>query len=225
MTELKTLGFLATGLLYGFHASIALSSQKPDLALQIARVSVNEGALRYRVTTALVWQVVRENGGKTVAKMSEFLAKHSPRVAGNKPCHIGNCFWTPYLMRTDAKPFGLKLKDDYWTKSVLPFWRDALAYADWLVAGKHTADDPCAVKPQTWGGPMDRARAIKTGLYPIGCRSMDACTTASCNDGFTMKAHCWKSGTWVCDPTLNPNRRSLVADALAVNVQSLPAPR
>lgn len=218
MTELKTLGFLGVGLFCALHATVASGLQTPDLALQIARVSANEGALRYRVTTALVWQVVRQNGGKSIAKMTQFLAKHSPRVHGTKACRIGNCFWTPNLTRTDAKPIGLVVKDDYWRVAVLPFWKDALAYADWLVAGRRSSDDPCKVKPQTWGGPMDRSAAIRQGLYPIGCRSMDSCTTNSCNDGFTMYAHCWSNKRWVCDPALEPRHRAAVADALAVNV-------
>lgn len=227
MTELKTLGFLCTGMLALLYAPIAFGENKPDLALQIARVSANEGALRYRVTTALVWQVVRENGGKTASKMSAFLTKHSPRVAGIRKCRIGNCFWTPNLSRNDAKPRGLVLKDDYWSVRVLPFWKDALAYADWLVSGRRETEDPCDVQPQTWGGPMDRAGAIKRGLYPIGCRSMDACTTNSCNDGFTTYARCWKNGAWVCDPSLEPRLKHTVpvADVLALHVQSNAAAR
>lgn len=225
MTELKTLGFLGTAMLSLLYAPQAFGDSRPDLALQIARVSANEGALRYRVTTALVWQVVRQNGGNTLSKMASFLRRHSPRVHGQRVCRIGNCFWTPNLGRNDNKPAGLVLRNDFWHIRILPFWRDALSYADWLVSGQRKSDDPCSVQPQTWGGPMDRAGAIKRGLYPIGCRSMDACTTDSCNDGFTTYARCWENGAWVCDPSAEPRLKHPVADVLALNVQSAPAAR
>jgi hypothetical protein len=231
MTELKTLGFLGIVLpLALFSATARVAESQIDLALQIARVSANEGALVYRSTTALVWQVVRENGGNTRAKRSAFLSRHSPRVHRQKPCLRGNCFWSPFLSRSAEKPFGLELKDIYWEQKVRPLWLRTLADADSFVA-QHRADkDPCAIPPRTWGGPMDREGAMKKGLYPIGCRYEveENCTSDSCNDGFTWAKDCWLDGAWVCDPAAEPHFRAnnpAVAERLALHVQSRPGSR
>jgi hypothetical protein len=119
-------------------------------------------------------------------------------------------------------------KRDYWPRKVLPFWKDTLAYADYLVRGMRKDNDPCKVRPRTWGGPMDRARALRTGLYPILCRSMDGCTTNSCNDGYTTLRGCWVGGIWACDPSTAPQgygQRPVLANVLALNVQSRVASR
>ena len=231
MTELKTLGFLGIFLLCGFATPrvIEVEPNTSDLALQVARVAANEGAFRHRVTTALVWQVVRENGGKTNASKLRFLNRHSQRVGGTKRCYSGNCFWTPFLARNSEQPQGLILREDYWQLHVAPVWRDTLAYADWLVRGQRKQDDPCPVKPRTWGGPMDREGALREGLYPIGCRGSQRCTKASCNDGYTTYNGCWKNGQWSCERDLEPEivceQPPPVVQALALRVQSGSAPR
>jgi hypothetical protein len=127
-----------------------------DLGLMVARTAANEGAFKYRSTTALVWQVVRVNGGKTNDTRADFLARHSPKANGFKPCHVSNCLWSHQI------------------------------------------------PPRTWGGPMDRDKAIKRGLYPIGCYGGAECSQNLCNDGFTWYAQCWRDGLWVCDPSVEP---------------------
>ena len=233
MTELKTLGFLGTFLLCALYATTSRGAEvHTDLGLQVAKVAVNEGAFKYRVTVALVWQVVRENGGKTIESMSEFLSRHSPRVNGRKPCKVGNCFWTPNLDRSDAQPLGLDFPNDvkrnYWPKKVLRYWKDTLAYSDWLVRGMRKDHDPCQVKPTTWGGPMDRTRAIREGMFPITCQLLDGCKGDMCNDGYTTYRHCWKNGVWACEADLQPQMQSVppvVAQKLVLRVPSLVASR
>jgi hypothetical protein len=202
MRELKTLVFLCVGLLCGLYATTAEGSV--DLALQIARVSANEGSFVYRSTTALVWQVVRENGGNTKTKRASFLARHSPRVNGTKACLRGNCFWSPFLSRSGAKPITLDLNDIYWSQKVQPVWLRTLADADRFVAENSTKEDPCPIKPRTWGGPLDREGALARGLYPIGCLGSDGCTRDSCNDGFTTYEGCMKEGVWRCETASTP---------------------
>jgi len=174
-----------------------------DLALQVARVATNEGALKRRAQAALVWQTTRESAS-TTAKRAEWLAKHSPRVHLTRPCRSGNCSWTPYLERSSALPPGLKIPLDYWQIFVAPVWLDTLAYVDWLVRGERKVDDPCPLRPQTWGCEADRAGAMKRGLYPIGCID-------TLDDGFTTEKHCWSGEAWLCDPRYKPASVVLVS--------------
>lgn len=174
-----------------------------DLGLRIARVAANEGALVHRSEAALVWQTAREmGGGRSKSKIADWLMLHSPRVHQLRPCYSGNCLWTPYLSRSGAQPFGLTILAEVWGARVRSIWMDLLAYSDWLVAGFKSQDDPCRLQPRTWGGPMDREKAIKRGLYPIGC--MSKCDYPSCNDGYTTLSRCWVDGVWMCDPTALP---------------------
>lgn len=180
-----------------------------DLGLMVAKTAGNEGALRYRSTTALVWQVVRENGGDSVEERADFLLRHSPRANGVKPCQSGNCLWSPQLNREGTQPPGLVLRADVWALRVQPIWLDTLRYADWLVEGNRKSEDPCPIKPRTWGGPMDREAAMKRGLYPIGCDGGAGCSRDLCNDGFTFYERCWQDGLWVCDPAVEPVLQSV----------------
>lgn len=181
-----------------------------DLGLMVAKTAANEGALRYRSTTALVWQVVRENSkDDSVEERADFLLRHSPRANGVKLCHVSNCLWTPQLNRQGTQPPGLVLRADVWALKVQPIWFDTLRYADWLVLGNRKSDDPCRIKPRTWGGPMDREAAMKRGLYPIGCDGGAGCTRDTCNDGFTFYERCWQDGLWVCDPAVEPVLQSV----------------
>jgi hypothetical protein len=183
-----------------------------DFSVWVARVSANEGALKNRPEVALVWQTARSSA-RTTEKRAAWLAKHSPRVHGTRPCKVGNCFWTPNLTRSAAMPDGLRIPVDYWTVKVAPLWVDTLRYSDWLVLGNRTSDDPCHVTPKTWGCEQDRARALREGLYPIGC-------TRTLDDGFTYAKYCWSGGRWVCDPRFEPgiqsDRPSDVWQSLAV---------
>lgn len=169
-----------------------------QLSLWVARVAVNEGALRNRPEAALVWQTVRSSSATSTGR-AEWLARHSPRVHGSRPCKAGNCFWTPNLTRGSALPLGLTLPVDFWHARIAPLWRDTLAYVDWLVLGDRKTDDPCHVTPRTWGCEQDRDRAIRQGLYPIGCKD-------TLDDGFTLASACWSEGQWVCDARFRPGQ-------------------
>jgi hypothetical protein len=166
------------------------------LALQVARVATNEGALQRRAQAALVWQTTRESA-KTTEKRAEWLAKHSPRVHGTRPCRGGNCVWTPHLDRSGALPPGLGMPLQQWKILVQPVWLDTLAYVEWLVRGERKRDDPCRIQPKTWGCEADREGALKRGLFPIGCAN-------TLDDGFTLEKYCWRDGAWVCDVRFQP---------------------
>jgi len=172
-----------------------------DFALWVARVAANEGAFVNRPEAALVWQTARSSA-KTTEKRAAWLAKHSPRVHGSRPCKVGNCCWTPNLTRSDAMPDGIALGRhplDVWNIRVAPIWRDTLRYVDWMVLGDRTSEDPCPITPKTWGCEADRKRALREGLYPIGCRG-------TLDDGFTYAKHCWQgSSGWACDKRFEPS--------------------
>jgi hypothetical protein len=89
------------------------------------------------------------------------------------------------------------MRQDLWELRVAPTWISILAYVDWLVRGERKSDDPCAVRPRTWGCEEDRARAISEGLYPIGC-------VDTLNDGFTYERDCWSGDVWLCDARFKP---------------------
>ena len=168
-----------------------------ELALWVARVAANEGALKNRPEAALVWQTTRTNG-KDTTRRTDWLARHSPRVHGTRPCGGGNCMWSANLTREAALPAGLLLRLDQWEIRVAPLWLDTLRYVDWMVLGDRTSEDPCHVPPRTWGCELDRARALTKGLYPIGCRGTS-------DDGYTYAKNCWQGARgWVCDPLFEP---------------------
>ena len=201
---MKKAAFVAL-MLFLWGESTPIHASKTDLGFRLAQVSANEGAFVYPSTTNLVWQVVRENGGKNIESMADFLARHSPRVHGLRPCFKNNCLWTKNLTRGITYPEGLLIRDDIWVLKVAPIWQDTIRHADWLVTGMRTSEDPCPIKPRTWGGPKDREKAIVNGLYPIGCfRGVGNCTRDSCNDGYTFYKSCFQDGAWACDPTSQP---------------------
>lgn len=178
-----------------------------DLGLRIAKVAANEGALVNWRETALIWQTARHMGRGNPEKIAEWLAKHSRRVHGLRPCSSGNCLWSRNLTRSDVYPAGLTIKAELWAIRVAPVWLSVLQYADWLVRGLKTQDDPCHIQPRTWGGPMDRAGALARGLFPIGC--VGRCHYNSCNDGYTTYDRCWRDGVWSCDPAEEPAIQSV----------------
>jgi len=173
---------------------------REELALWVARVAANEGALKARSQAALVWQTTR-NAAPTTEKRSEWLSKHSPRVHGRRACRAGNCRWTPALQRGEEQPEALGLPADYWTLKVLPLWLDTLTYVDWMVQGERDSEDPCHITPRTWGCEMDRPLALSRGLYPIGCADTK-------DDGFAYARDCYRSGVWACDPRFEPETQT-----------------
>lgn len=169
------------------------------LALRVAQVAVNEGALRNRGELELVWQTVESNA-QDLEDRRDWLRRHSRRVHGLARCPSGrNCQWTPQLDRTLRQPPALSLPSaDFWRLRVEPIWEDALRYADWLVRGGRYRQ-PCHVPPRTWGGERDREAAIKRGLFPIGCSGTE-------NDGYATERVCRRDGRWLCDPSYDPER-------------------
>jgi hypothetical protein len=170
--------------------------ERSELALWVARVSANEGALKNRRQAALVWQTTR-NAAPTTAKRADWLSRHSPRVHGLRACGAGNCRWTPELQRSEEQPLSLGLPLDQWMLRVLPIWHDTLAYVDWLVQGDRRTEDPCPITPRTWGCELDRPRALSRGLYPIGCYGTS-------DDGYAYAKDCFRGGVWACDPRFEP---------------------
>jgi hypothetical protein len=100
------------------------------------------------------------------------------------------------LGRHLLQPPALSIRADLWELRVMPVWEDTLRYADYLVRGGRY-NRPCHVPPRTWGGPMDVRRAVRRGLYPIGC-------AGTANDGFATADVCRRDGRWLCDPRFDP---------------------
>lgn len=147
------------------------------LVRQVWRVAVNEGCLANLRDCSLVWQVV-QGQAPTAERRLDFLNRHSPRVAGVRPCGASvNCAWTREITEDMAAPsaFG---DVDHWRLVTAPRAQRALDYVRELVAGS-LIDRPCPVQPRTWGGPGDVAQALARGLYPIGC-------DGTLNDGFAF---------------------------------------
>lgn len=148
-------------------------SARAELADLLARTSAHEGALQNKRDLDLIWQVV-EGSGSTTKKRLEFLRLHSPQVAGRRPCRE-NC----WALEINGKtlPASVAAGDvAYWQKIVMPIYRALAARAAKLVRGM-PYDPPCSKTPQTWGGPMDRERALKDGLVPLNC-------AGTLNDGY-----------------------------------------
>jgi hypothetical protein len=160
-----------------------LTPAQRKLALRVARVAAHEGALHNLADVDLVWQVT-ESRAKTTEKRSEFLAMHSGRAIGVKPCTglTKNCEWSPLLDHKGTIPASVAIGDEgYWRTIAIPAWQRVLARAEELVAGEPYVK-PCRLDPYTWGSvKLDSKRAAADGLYPIGC-------TGTLNDGFTFKA-------------------------------------
>jgi hypothetical protein len=148
-------------------------SARAELAELLARTSAHEGALKNERDLDLVWQVV-EGSGATTEKRLEFLRLHSPQVAGRRPCRE-NC----WALEINGKtlPANVAAGDvAYWTKIVMPIYRTLAARATKLVRGM-PYDRPCEGNPSTWGGKMDRERALKEGLVLLHCEG-------TLNDGY-----------------------------------------
>lgn len=147
-----------------------------ELSERVWRVCLNEGALLNVRECALVWQVVEGQADDAGGRM-DWLAKHSPRVHGLRPCDRGNCLWTRGLTRELSMPAALASgHEPYWRVVLSPRAQEALLLVERLVSGE-VVDRPCPVQPSTWGGPMDTRGALAGGLFPIGC-------SGTLNDGF-----------------------------------------
>lgn len=155
--------------------SAAAATNRDALALAIAKVAANEGALWNPRDTDLVCQVVRAAASTPEGRLA-WLRSHSGRVLDRKPCLSGNCRWTRNLDRGGSMPAGLAAGRAWWRAEMRPRWQEVLSRAEACVRGPLT-DKPCHLPPQTWGGPMDVQQAVARGLFPIGCEG-------TLNDGF-----------------------------------------
>ena len=164
-----------------------LTAAERKLALRVARTAAHEGALKNLRDVDLIWQVT-ESRASTTEKRSEFLALHSGRAIGHKPCRTddGNC-WSQTLDRRGTIPASVAVGDaGYWRTVAIPAWQRVLQRAEALISGD-VISRPCPVAPYTWGGvgrapdgADDRQHAALDGLYPIGC-------SGTLNDGFAFK--------------------------------------
>ncbi len=188
----------------GARLQLAPTAVQLRLALQVARVAANEGALHNHADAALIWQAVRVNGDKARDGRLGWLRRHSKRVAGIKACSKGNCLWTRNLTRSKREPVGYIAGSADWRDITADAWTELLRYVDGLVSGDSAADDPCPLPPRTWGNAGDRQRAINDGLYPFKC-------AGALNFGFVLEADCMVRGEWLCDPVSITPRRARVA--------------
>lgn len=149
-----------------------------DLALAIARVAANEGALWEIRDADIVCQVVM-GSADTYAGRLAWLKSHSGRVMKQKPCRGGNCLWSRNLQRDHGiVPAGIAAgKRDWWRAEMADRWEAVLSRAEACVAGR--APEPCHLPPTTWGSKrIDVEQAVARGLFPIGC------DPRTLNDGF-----------------------------------------
>ncbi len=141
---------------------------REQLALDVARVAVNEAGFGSPRDVLLIWQVVEANG-RTDADRLAWLRRHSAcptaqttrEVALSRP---GNCRWTRELDASDRRP-------ESWPADVVwraESWARVRRLALRLVFGLERRR-VCSVAPMTWGGPMDHERALERGLVPVEC--------------------------------------------------------
>lgn len=150
-----------------------------ELALAVAKLCANEAGL-YRVSPddcRLIWQVT-EGHGETAHERLAWLRAHSSCVLGDEPSEarrrVGNCRWTRNLTWSETRPEG-------WP----PRWSWARARTRWtqvrrlalrLVTGVDPRR-PCEIRPDTWGGRVDRERAREHGYRSVRC-------SGTLNDGY-----------------------------------------
>jgi hypothetical protein len=148
-----------------------------ELALAVAKVCVNEASWNSPADCALIWQIV-EGRGRTTATRLSWLRRHSHRVLDgtcNEDYQTMNCWWSQHLTWSDAAPANFPHE---WSEAYIRRWRRVRRMAWGLVVGTITRR-PCAIRPRTWGGRMDRARALRNGLIPIECEG-------TWNDGYVL---------------------------------------
>lgn len=144
------------------------------LALAVAKVCANEASLEQArpADCALIWQTTRRHGRTPGARLA-WLRAHSSCVLSERPLSarelLGNCVWSRHLSASEEAP-------QAWPEQIAwpryaPRWRTMRAFARRLVAGAVPPGGwPCTEDPFTWGGPMDHADAVASGLVPLSCR-------------------------------------------------------
>lgn len=152
------------------------------LALALAKLCVNEAGLSHvsPEDCAMLWQVI-EGHGDTTEERLRWVRRHSRCVTGReRPSEarrsVGNCRWTRNLKWASDEPAGWPENwpgFDYYSGR----WDQVRRLAIRLVLGVETMR-PCEETPDTWGGRMDRPRALRLGFNPIRCQGTR-------NDGYT----------------------------------------
>ena len=152
---------------------VRANGSRDALALGIAKVSANEGAIWSPEETGLVCQVVMGSGPTDGARL-RWLQRHSGRVMGLRECKSGNCLWSRNLMR-NAKTMpaniasGTSIKNwkAYWRVELSPRWERVMRDAEACVRGELAP--VCHLPPKTWDGRRWSHKAMMNGWVAIGC--------------------------------------------------------
>lgn len=169
------------------HAAPTRIAAMDELVLAVAKVAANEASLaRIRpAELALIWQVT-EARAETAEERLAWLRRHSSCVLTDRPLsereRRSNCIWSRGLNRDGKRPMGWP-EHLSWARYA-PRWAQVLELSRRLVSGEESMR-PCPGRPFTWGGPMDRARAIERGLVPLGCRDPRT-GEPTANEGFAI---------------------------------------
>jgi hypothetical protein len=158
----------------------AAADVRDELALDLARVAVNEAGFESPADVVLIWQVTEANGADDATRL-EWLRRHSACPAGQTSDEValtrpGNCRWTRELVDGDARP-------ESWPADVIwrpEAWARVRRLARRLVY-REERRRVCSITPITWGGPMDHARALERGLEPVGC-------SGTRNEGYRIRS-------------------------------------
>jgi hypothetical protein len=166
--------------------SAAAPEETAELALAVAKVAVNEASLAAirPAEVALVWQVTEARADSPRGRL-RWLRAHSSCVLGDRALSVaelrGNCVWTRGLRDDEHEPEGWPHALS-WARHA-PRWAQVRELARRLVDGEERFR-PCVGEPFTWGGEMDRARALRLGLVALECRDADG--TPTLNTGFAL---------------------------------------
>lgn len=157
------------------HAEVLLIEEDTTraLALSLAKVCANESSLfgGRPADCALIWQTVRRRG-ETNAERLAWLRAHSSCVLTDRSLQDDeqrtNCRWTRGLTDSDAQPEGWP---EHWSwERAAVRWDQMRRLCASLVAGQRPHGGwPCERDPDTWGGRMDAARALRAGMRPVDC--------------------------------------------------------
>lgn len=157
-----------------------------ELALAVAKVAANEASLSAirPAEVALIYQCAEARASTNSARLA-WLRRHSSCVLTDRAMTAeetrGNCPWARALEDDDAEP-------DAWPEHIswprhARRWAQVRELARRLVDGRERFR-PCAGEPFTWGGEMDRERAIERGLVPLRCVDEEGAPTL--NTGYAL---------------------------------------
>lgn len=150
-----------------------------ELALNIARVTVNESGWNSEADGEMIWQIVRGHTSKTTGQL-RWLMRHSACATPGDCNRDGviderddvaasrrpNARWTRYLLWNDSEPQGWP-SSQQWT-SYVQRWRE-VRRRSWEMVRNRNLRRPCTVTPTTWGSDEDREWAIRRGYIPVVC--------------------------------------------------------